>query len=136
MTSLTKLFGLPAAALTLALGTGVASAQPAAQTPLSAPVQVSGSVEPSRSSNCGFLSNSPVQTLQVTQDFAAVNIAVNNGTEGLTLFIQGNNGFSECHTSGGGAISAPGLLNQGTYSFFIGNSSQTTTSYSLTISEN
>ncbi len=136
MKCLTKLVGLPVAVLTLALGAGVASAQSVAQTPLSGPVQVSGSVEPSRSSDCGFLSNSPVQTLQVSQDFAAVDIAINNGTGGLTLFIQGDNGFSECHTSGGGTINAPGLLNRGTYSFFIGNASQTPTSYTLVITEN
>ncbi|MGB3310985.1 MAG: hypothetical protein WBG32_09875 [Nodosilinea sp.] len=135
MKSLLKSFVLPAAAFTLALGAGVASAQPVAQTPLSQPVQTSGSVNPSRPSSCGVLGNGAVQVLQVTQDFAAVDIAV-NGTSGLTLFIQGSNGFSECHTGGGGTINAPGLLNQGTYSFFVGNSSQTPTSYSLTIREN
>lgn len=135
MKSLIKSFVLPAAAFTLALGTGVASAQPVAQTPLSQPVETSGSVNPSRPSNCGVLSDSAVQVLQVNQDFAAVDIAV-SGTSGLTLLIQGNNGFSECHTGGGGAINAPGLLNRGTYSFFIGNSGQAPTSYNLTISEN
>jgi hypothetical protein len=134
MKSLLKVFALPAA-LTLVLGTGVASAQPVAQTPLSQPVQTSGSVTPSRPSNCGVLSDSAVQILQVNQDFAAVDVAV-NGTSGLTLYIQGNNGFSECHTGGGGTINVPGLLNQGTYSFFVGNSSQTPTSYNLTIREN
>ncbi|PZV16101.1 MAG: hypothetical protein DCF21_10985 [Leptolyngbya sp.] len=135
MKSLIKAFVLPAAAFTLALGTGVASAQPVAQTPLSQPVQTSGSVNPSRPSSCGVLGDGAVQILQVNQDFAAVDIAV-SGTSGLTLFIQGNNGFSECHTGGGGAINAPGLLNQGTYSFFIGNGSQAPTSYNLTIREN
>ncbi len=135
MTSLIKSFVLPAAAFTLALGTGVASAQPVAQTPLSQPVETSGSVNPSRPSNCGVLGDSAVQVLQVNQDFAAVDIAV-SGTSGLTLLIQGNNGFSECHTGGGGAINAPGLLNHGTYSFFVGSSSQTPTSYNLTIREN
>lgn len=135
MKSLLKSFALPTAALSLALGAGVASAQPTAQTPLSQPVQVSGSVSPSRPSNCGVLGNSAVQILQVTQDFAAVEISV-NGSSGLTLLIQGDNGFSECHTGGGGAINAPGLIDRGTYSFFIGNGSQTPTSYNLTIREN
>jgi hypothetical protein len=135
MKTLIKFFTAPVAALTLALGTGVASAQPVAQTPLTQPVQASGSVNPTRPSNCGVLGDGAVQILQVNQDFAAVDIAV-SGTSGLTLLIQGNNGFSECHTGGGGSINAPGLLNQGTYSFFIGNSSQTSTSYNLTIREN
>lgn len=133
MKSLIKFVALPAAAL--AMGASVASAQPTAQTPLSQPVQTSGSVTPSRSSSCGVLGDSAVQVLQVTQDFAAVDIAV-NGTSGLTLLIQGSNGFSECHTGGNGTINAPGLLNQGTYSFFVGNSSQTPTNYNLTIREN
>ncbi|PSN78358.1 hypothetical protein C8B47_17320 [filamentous cyanobacterium CCP4] len=133
MKSLLKFFALPAAAI--ALGAGVASAQPVAQTRLSQPVQASGSVNPSRPSNCGVLGDGAVQVLQVTQDFAAVDLTV-NGTSGLTLLIQGSNGFSECHTGGGGTINAPGLLNQGTYSFFIGNSSQTPTNYTLTIREN
>jgi hypothetical protein len=135
MKTLIKSLTLPAAALALALGTGVASAQPVAQTPLSQPVQTSGSVNPSRPSSCGVLGDGAVQILQVNQDFAAVDLAV-SGTTGLTLLIQGSNGFSECHTGGGGAINAPGLLNRGTYSFFIGNSSQTPTSYNLTIREN
>lgn len=134
MKSPLKLFVLPAA-LSLALGTGVASAQPVAQTPLSQSIETSGSVNPSRPSNCGVLGDSAVQVLQVNQDFAAVDLAV-SGTSGLTLWIQGSNGFSECHTGGGGSINAPGLLNQGTYSFFIGNSSPTPTSYTLTIREN
>ncbi|WOD39571.1 hypothetical protein [Nodosilinea sp. E11] len=133
MTSLLKFVALPAAAL--ALGAGVASAQPVAQTPLSQPVQISGSVTPSRPSNCGVLGDGAVQVLQVTQDFAAVDVAV-NGTSGLTLLIQGNNGFSECHTGGGGTINAPGLLNRGTYSFFVGNSGSAPTNYNLTIREN
>lgn len=135
MKSLLKYFALPAAALTLALSNGAALAQPVAQTPLSQPLQNSGSVNPSRPSNCGVLGDNAVQILQVSQDFAAVDIAV-SGTSGLTLLIQGSNGFSECHTGGGGSIHAPGLLNQGSYSFFIGNGSQIPTSYNLTIREN
>ncbi|MGB3137733.1 MAG: hypothetical protein WBB18_13095 [Nodosilinea sp.] len=135
MKSLLRSIVLPTVAFTLALGTGVASAQSVAQTPLSQPVQASGSVNPSRVSSCGVVGNSAVQVLQVNQDFAAVDIDV-NGTGGLTLLIQGDNGFSECHTGGSGAISAPGLLNRGTYSFFVGNGSQIPTSYTLTIREN
>jgi hypothetical protein len=134
MNRFTQLFALSAAAL--ALGTGVASAQPTAQTPLTEPVQVSGSVNPSVSSSCGLRGAAAVQTLQVNQDFAAVEVAINNGTSGLTLLIEGNNGFSECHTSSNGNISAPGLLNRGTYSFYVGNNTPTPTSFNLTIREN
>ncbi|MBE9137499.1 hypothetical protein IQ254_09790 [Nodosilinea sp. LEGE 07088] len=135
MKSLHKFFILPAAAITLALGNGVASAQPIAQTPLNQPVQASGSVDPVRPSDCGVLGSAPVQVLQVNQQFAAVDVAV-SGTSGLTLMIQGDNGFNECHTGGSGAIHAPGLLDRGTYSFFVGNVSNVSTNYNLTISEN
>jgi hypothetical protein len=133
MPFLSRFVALPTAAL--ALGTGVALAQPVAQTPLNQPVQASGTVTPSNASKCGFLSANAVQVLQINQDFAAVNVVV-GGSSGLTLLIQGNNDFSECHTSSNGSINAPGLLNRGTYSFFIGNSSSLPTEYSLTIGEN
>lgn len=124
-------------ALMLALAGGTALGQPVAQTPLSEPVQTSGSLTPTQRSSCGFVADSATQVLQVNQDFASVNIAA-TGDRGLTLMIQGPNGFSECHTTSGnnGSISAPGLLNRGDYSFFVGNTSQTATSYTLTISEN
>ncbi|TVP67005.1 MAG: hypothetical protein EA342_10105 [Leptolyngbya sp. LCM1.Bin17] len=115
---------------------GAALAQPVAQTPLDQPVQTSGSVTPTQASSCGFLANDPTQILQVTQDFASVHVNA-TGDSGLTLLIEGPGGFSECHTTSdnNGAIRAPGLLNQGSYSFFIGNANQTTTNYTLTISE-
>ncbi|MGF1568078.1 MAG: hypothetical protein ACFCVD_08390 [Nodosilinea sp.] len=128
---------LPTLALTLALASS-AAAQPVAQTPLAQPVQTSGSVNPTRSSACGFLADGAAQVLQVTQEFASVDITV-SGDSGLTLQIQGSNGFSECLTTSGlsgNSVSAPGLLNQGTYNFFVGNASQTPTSYTLTIREN
>jgi hypothetical protein len=67
MTSLLKTFSLPAAVLALALGTGVASAQPVGQTPLASPIQQTGSVTPSVSSSCGgLISDRPIQILQVS----------------------------------------------------------------------
>lgn len=128
---------LSAALLTLTAVAGPVVAQSTAQTPLSNPVQVSGSVTPSRPSNCGVLADSAAQVLQVQEDFTSINIAV-NGSAGLTLFIQGPGGFTECHTTSGttGTINAPGLMNQGSYSFFIGNSNPVATSYTLTLSQN
>lgn len=128
---------LSATLLALATIAGPVVAQPMAQTPLTEPVQVSGSVTPSRASSCGLLAEGAAQILQVQDDFTSVDIAV-NGSAGLTLFIQGPNGFTECHTTSGttGSISAPGLMNQGSYSFFIGNSSAVATQYTLTLSQN
>jgi hypothetical protein len=126
------------AIVTVGLSAGAALAQPTAQTPLSEPVQRSGSVNPQRSTNCGFLPNQPVQNLQVNEDFASLDISV-TGDSGITLYIEGGNGFMECFTTdnlSGSSIDAPGLLNRGSYSFYVGNNNQVTTNYSLTIRQN
>jgi hypothetical protein len=137
MKSLLQTVILPAAALGLTLIGGAVMAQAVAQTPLAAPLQVSGTVTPSQPSSCGVVATSAAQVLQVNEDFAAVNIAT-TGSQGLTLLIQGPNGFSECHTTSdaAGTINAPGLLNRGSYSFIVGNANATPTSYTLTISQN
>ncbi|NJL49416.1 MAG: hypothetical protein HC929_20695 [Leptolyngbyaceae cyanobacterium SM2_5_2] len=137
MKSLMKNLTFSAVAATLLLAGGAAKAQPVAQTPLAQPAQTSGSVNPSRSSACGFLANGAAQVLQVNEDFASVNIAV-SGSNGLTLFIEGPNGFTECHTTGStGSFNVPGLLNRGSYAFYVGNAnSSVPTSYTLTISQN
>jgi hypothetical protein len=136
-----KLFQTLAFAATVAalgLSAGFASAQSTAQTPLSGPVQQSGSVNPERSTNCGFLPNAPVQNLQVNEDFASLDIGV-TGDSGITLYIEGANGFMECFTTdnlSGSSIDAPGLLNRGSYSLYVGNNNQVSTSYTLTIRQN
>jgi hypothetical protein len=111
-------------------------AQAVAQTPLAQPLQTSGSAVPNQPSACGYLTAEATQVLQVQEDFVAVNITT-SGSTGLTLFITGPNGFSECHTTSdaAGTINAPGLLNQGRYSFYIGNANPGATTYQLTISQ-
>ncbi len=82
--------------------------------------------------------NSPVQNLQVNEDFASLDIEV-SGESGVTLYIEGANGFMECFTTdnlSGSSIDAPGLLNRGSYSLYVGNNNQVTTTYSLTIRQN
>ncbi|NJL44859.1 MAG: hypothetical protein HC922_02120 [Leptolyngbyaceae cyanobacterium SM2_3_12] len=138
MKSLARTAGLAALTTTLALFPSLAMAQPVAQTPLAQPVQVSGSVIPSRSSNCGFLAEEAAQVLQVNEEFASVDITV-SGDSGVTLLVEGSNGFMECLTTNalaGNTTSSPGLLNQGTYSFYVGNENQTPTAYNLVISQN
>jgi hypothetical protein len=130
---------------TLSWGLGLATvlagtsamAQPLGQTPLSQPLQISGTVNPTQTSNCGLLPDSPTQFLQVNQEFVSLDISV-TGSSGITLLIQGPNGFSECHRASGssGTINAPGLLSQGRYAFYVGNTSPVPTSYSFTISQN
>jgi hypothetical protein len=138
MKTLLKSVTLSALTATLALASGVGLAQSTSQTPLSEPLDVSGSVTPTRQSSCGFLPDTPVQNLQVSQEFASVEITA-RGDSGMTLYIEGDNGFTECHrtnAASGNTISAPGLLNRGNYSFYIGNTSQGTTNYTLTIEQN
>jgi hypothetical protein len=138
MKSLRRPIALSTALATLTVAAGAALAQPTAQTPLSAPVQQSGSVNPQRSSNCGFLPNNAVQNLEVNEDFASLDIGV-TGNSGITLLIEGSNGFTECFTTdnlSGSTIDAPGLLNRGSYSLYIGNNNQVTTDYTLTIRQN
>lgn len=125
-----------AVALALSVLGGTALAQAIHQTPLAQPVQAQGSVTPSQPSACGFLSTSAAQVLDVREDFVAVNV-VASGSPGLTLFIEGSNGFSECHTTSdpAGTVNAPGLLNRGRYSFYVGNANPLATTYQLTISQ-
>lgn len=127
---------LSTVALTLALAGGPSFAQAVAQTPLAQPLQSQGTVSPSQPSACGVLPAEPTQVLAVTEDFAAINIAT-SGSPGLTLFIEGPNGFSECHITSDptGTINAPGLLNRGSYRFYVGNANPVTTSYQLTLSQ-
>ncbi|MBD0267744.1 MAG: hypothetical protein ICV77_05550 [Cyanobacteria bacterium Co-bin8] len=110
----------------------------ALMTPLSGTVQVSGLSGGSQSSACGNLPAAPSQTLQVTETFASLDIAL-QGEGKVTLFIQGPGGFSECRTTdrfNDGRITSPGLLNQGVYSIYVGNETAAQTPYTLSISQN
>lgn len=137
MKTMCQTLTLSALAVALSFVGSTAWAQAVAQTPLSQPVQTQGSVTPSQPSACGLRAPESAQVLNVREEFAAVNISV-SGSPGLTLFIEGPNGFSECHTTSGasGSVNAPGLLNRGRYTFYIGNASPVSTSYQLTISQN
>ncbi|MBD0336535.1 MAG: hypothetical protein ICV62_13685 [Cyanobacteria bacterium Co-bin13] len=107
-------------------------------TPLSGTVQVNGVSGGSQSSACGNLPAAPSQTLQVTEAFASLDIAL-QGEGKVTLLIQGPGGFSECRTTdrfSDGRITSPGLLNQGLYNIYVGNETAAQTPYTLTISQN
>ncbi|MEB3289828.1 MAG: hypothetical protein VKI82_07925 [Leptolyngbya sp.] len=136
MKTMRQTLTLSAMALALSFVGSTAWAQSTAQTPLGQPIQTQGSVTPSQPSACGLRAPGATQVLDVREDFAAVNIAA-SGSPGLTLFIEGPNGFSECHTTSGasGAVNAPGLLNRGRYTFYIGNANPVATTYQLTISQ-
>jgi hypothetical protein len=136
MKAIRQTLTLSAVTLAVALASGSSLAQAVAQTPLAQPLQIQGSVSPSQPSACGVLPTEPTQVLEVTEDFAAISIAT-SGSPGLTLFVEGPNGFSECHITSdvAGTINAPGLLNRGRYRFYVGNANPVATSYQLTLSQ-
>lgn len=137
MKTVCDILTLSTVALTLAWTGGAAFAQTVAQTPLAQPVQVSGTLTPSRPSVCGYLGTTATQVLEVEDDFMAITVAA-SGSPGLTLWIEGPNGFSECHRTSdpAGTVNAPGLLNQGRHHVYIGNVNPVPTEYQLTISQN
>ncbi|QQE63866.1 hypothetical protein GFS31_05370 [Leptolyngbya sp. BL0902] len=136
MKTMRQTLTLSVVALALSFLGGTALAQSVARTPLTQTVQAQGSVTPSQPSACGLRAPGAAQVLDVREDFTAVNIAV-SGSPGLTLFIEGPEGFSECHTTSGpsGTVNAPGLLNRGRYTFYVGNANPVTTTYQLAISQ-
>ncbi|HEY9737666.1 MAG TPA: hypothetical protein V6D06_15335 [Trichocoleus sp.] len=120
------------------LSLGSAARAQGLMTPLSEPAQQSGVSGGSQPSACGNLPAAPTQTLQVTETFASVDITL-QGEGALTLLITGPGGFSECRTTdrfNAGQINAPGLLNQGVYSIYVGNESSAQTPYTLSIRQN
>lgn len=124
-----------AIALVAAAGSATA-AYGQVSTPIAEAVQSSGLSGGERASACGNLPAVPSQTLQVTEAFASVDISL-QGEGQLTLLIEGPGGFSECRTrSSEGQISAPGLLNQGVYSIYVGNEANAQTPYTLSIRQN
>ncbi|HEY9762272.1 MAG TPA: hypothetical protein V6D07_07075 [Trichocoleus sp.] len=115
-----------------------AQAQTVVSTPLAAAVQTNGLSGGPQSSACGYIPTAPSQTVQVTESFASLDVNL-QGQGSLTLLIQGPNGFSECRTMdqfNAGQISAPGVLDQGTYTLYVGNEGTAQTPYTLSISQN
>lgn len=128
---------LPLAIAILSLNPLEARGQSLRQTPLAEPIQLSGIADGNQASSCGFLATTPDQLLQVTEPFASFDIQV-AGEGNFTLYIEGANGFSECLTTdrfSGGQLQAPGLLNQGIYSIYVGSQSADQTPYTLTIEQ-
>ena len=114
-----------------------ASAQSAARTPLSNPIEMTGTSGGRESSVCGNIDRSSGQTVNVTEAFASLSFEVESAGD-YTLFITGPNGFRECvfaHNYDGGVIQAPGLLTQGQYRVFVGDRKGESHPYTLSITQ-
>jgi hypothetical protein len=107
------------------------------ETPLAAPLQVTGQSGGPQQSSCGYISAAPNQTIKVTEAFTSLNIQVQS-TGDYTLFLTGPGGFSECvlaHDFDGGVIQSPGVLNQGTYQIYVGDRNGASHPFTLSISQ-
>ncbi|NEQ24328.1 MAG: hypothetical protein F6K28_35445 [Microcoleus sp. SIO2G3] len=137
MVSLRQLnwFALPTA-IALALGlSGTAIANPV-QTPLRAPVVVSGNASGGQSGQCGFVSGTPTQVVQVTEDFTSLRFSV-QGSGQPTLMVTGG-GRNQCVMAdrfSQGAIAIPGVWERGTYSVFVGDRTQGSHPFTLSITQ-
>lgn len=98
------------------------------QTPLNSAVTVTGSSGQVQS-ECGFNAGAPSQVLVVNQP-TALRFSV-QGEGQPTLWIQGP--VSRCVMTPGSSIEVPGVWEQGTYSIFVGNQSQGSYAYTLSI---
>jgi hypothetical protein len=121
-----------ALAATLAIAT-VVYGNPV-QTPLSAPVTVSGTSGGGQSSQCGFISGTPSQVIVVNQPTALRFQLEAQGQP--TLWIAGP--VDRCIMAdelSGGQIELPGVWEPGTYSIYVGDLAQGSHPYTLSITQ-
>ncbi|MEL7067332.1 MAG: hypothetical protein AAGN15_01615 [Cyanobacteria bacterium J06581_3] len=119
------------------LAMGTAAQAQIARTPLAEPVEITGRTGGNDASACGAINLDQSQTIRVSESFASLSFEVKSEGD-YTLFITGENGFSECvfaHNYDGGVIQAPGLLDRGTYQVYVGDRSGERHPYTLTISQ-
>jgi hypothetical protein len=104
------------------------------QTPLSAPITVSGTSGGSQSSQCGFIPAEPSQVIVVDQP-SPLRIKL-QGQGQPTLWITGpSNRCVMADSAAGGTIEVPGVWEQGTYSVFVGDMAQGSHPYTLSITQ-
>ena len=101
------------------------------------PLNVSGvSGGPNNSGDCGFVSQGPIQVIEVTQDLPYWRIAVQ--TAGApSLMIQGPRGRFCVLPANAAAttVEFSGYGDKGTYTIFVGDRAQGQHPYSLSISQ-
>ena len=125
--------------LTLSTIAAVLAIAPAAysnsvQTPLAAPVTVNGSSGGGQSSQCGFITGSPSQVVVVNQPTPLRFKLQGQGQP--TLWITGPvNRCVMADQFSGGNIEVPGVWEQGTYAVYVGDRTQSSFPYTLSISQ-
>jgi len=121
-----------AIAMTMAIATSVYSSP--VQTPLAAPITVSGNSGGSQASQCGFISTEPNQVLVVNQPSP---IRINLQGQGQpTLWITGpSNRCVMADADANGTIEVPGVWEQGTYSVFVGDMTPSGHPFTLSITQ-
>jgi hypothetical protein len=107
------------------------------QTPLSAPVVVQGSSSGPQSGQCSVASDTPTQVIRVTEAFTSLRFSI-QGSGQPTLLITGPGGHNQCvqaDSLSGGTIQVPGVWEQGTYSLFVGDRTQGSHPFTLSITQ-
>lgn len=121
-----------ALAATLAIAT-IAHSNPV-QTPLASPVTVSGSSGGAQSSQCGFIPGSPNQVIVVNQASSLRFTLQGQGQP--TLWITGPvNRCVMADNLSGGNIELPGVWDPGTYSVYVGDLTQSSHPFTLSITQ-
>jgi hypothetical protein len=123
-------------ALAIALATATSAYSDTVQTPLQSPVVVNGNSGGSQSGACGFVANAPSQVVVVNQP-TPLRFTV-QGQGQPTLLITGPGGRTQCvmaDSFSGGNIEVPGVWNPGTYSVFVGNRTNGSFPYTLSINQ-
>jgi hypothetical protein len=123
-------------ALAIALATATSAYSDTVQTPLPSPVVVNGNSGGAQSGSCGFVSNTPSQVVVVNQP-TPLRFSV-RGEGQPTLLITGPGGRTQCvmaDSFSGGNIEIPGVWNAGSYSVFVGNRTNGSFPYTLSINQ-
>lgn len=104
--------------------------------PISSTVTRNGNVTVNGTAgSCGIVPNQPVEVIHVTEPFASLRFTLDSA-ENATLWITGN-GQSQClfaDSFSNGVINLPGVWDRGTYRIYVGNRTNGSHTYQLTIS--
>ncbi|MBD3880569.1 hypothetical protein IFO70_02240 [Phormidium tenue FACHB-886] len=104
------------------------------QTPLAAPITVNGNSGGGQSSQCGFIANTPNQVVVVGQPTPLRFKLQGQGQP--TLWITGPvNRCVMADDYSAGTIEVPGVWQEGTYSVFVGDRTQSSHPFTLSISQ-